>query len=292
MSRERDYRLGLILVTASAVAWSTSGLFTRAIGLDSATMLVWRGVFGALGVLAVVIAMQGTSGLVALVRMRAVGWLYAIVSAIGMLCFIGALRNTTVAHVAIIYATAPLLAAALAWLTMREQPPLSAAIASLAALAGVALMVGFGREGNWTGDLLAFGMTLAMAAVMVIARRYRDIPVLPAAALSALLSAASATPFSHALSVTGNELALLAAFGLVNSAVGLALFTLGARLLPAIETALIGALDAPLAPVWVWLWFGETPGRATILGGAIVFAAVLVHVVLQTRTISRHRKAV
>jgi drug/metabolite transporter (DMT)-like permease len=76
----------------------------------------------------------------------------------------------------------------------------------------------------------------------------------------------------------------LALFGLVNSAIGIALFTLGARLIPAIETGLIGALDAPLAPVWVWLAFAETPGRNTLLGGILVFGAVLAHVSLGARS--------
>jgi drug/metabolite transporter (DMT)-like permease len=70
----------------------------------------------------------------------------------------------------------------------------------------------------------------------------------------------------------------------VNSAIGIALFTLGARLIPAIETGLIGALDAPLAPLWVWLAFSEIPGRNTILGGILVFGAVLAHVSLGGRS--------
>ncbi|MBU7009015.1 hypothetical protein Ga0451573_003998, partial [Peptococcaceae bacterium DYL19] len=36
------YRLGLVFVTGSAVAWSTAGFFTRLIQLDSWTMLAWR----------------------------------------------------------------------------------------------------------------------------------------------------------------------------------------------------------------------------------------------------------
>ncbi len=63
-------------------------------------------------------------------------------------------------------------------------------------------------------------------------------------------------------------------FGVVNSALGLSLFILGARLLPSVETALITALDAPLAPILVWLVFNETPGLATLIGGSIVFIAV------------------
>lgn len=273
------YNLGLILVTASAIAWSTAGLFTRLIPLDSWTMLAWRGIFGAIGLAAVILVMERRN---AGTGFRRMGWpsgLFAIVSAVGMIFFITSLKHTTVAHVAVIYATVPFLAAALSWLVMRERPTKSASIASLVALAGVAVMVGFGIEGGLFGDLLAFGMTLSMALMMVIARHYRDIPVMPAACLSALLSGLVCWPLGDPLAVTGYELLLLALFGLVNSAVGLALFTLGARLLPAIETALIGSLDAPLAPLWVWLVFNETPSGSTMIGGAIVFVAVAAHLI-------------
>jgi drug/metabolite transporter (DMT)-like permease len=75
----------------------------------------------------------------------------------------------------------------------------------------------------------------------------------------------------------------LAAFGLVNSALGLALFAIGSRYLPAVETALIGALDGALAPVWVWLVFAETPSSLTLVGGAIVFSAVTLHILYAAR---------
>ncbi len=279
-----DYRLGLLLVTASAVAWSTAGLFTRLIPVETWSMLVWRGVFGALGIFAVMVALEGRGAVAGFRRMGWPGWTFAIVSGLGMLCFITSLRITTVAHVSIIYATVPLVAAALAWAVMRERPARSALMASIVALIGVGVMVGLGLEGDLFGDLLAFGMTLALAVMMVISRHYQNIPIIPAACLSALLSGAAAIPMSDGLAVSMDELGLLVLFGLVNSAFGLALFSLGARMLPAIETALIGALDAPLAPIWVWLIFAETPGWATVIGGAIVFAAVIGHLVEQNRS--------
>ena len=279
LMRPAEYRLGLILVTASAVAWSTAGLFTRLIPLDSWTMLAWRGVFGALGMIAAILAFERGNVWSGFRRMGWPGWLYAVLSALGMIFFITSLRHTTVAHVAIIYATVPFLAAALGWLVTQEKPSFSAIIASLAALTGVVVMVGFGAEGGLFGDLLAFGMTVSMALIMVIARRFHGISVMPAACLSALLSGLVCWPIGDPLAVSGHELLLLVLFGLVNSAVGLALFTLGARLLPAIETALIGSLDAPLAPLWVWLAFNETPSASTIMGGAIVFVAVAAHLI-------------
>lgn len=211
------------------------------------------------------------------------GWLFAIVSAVGMIFFITSLRYTSVAHNAVIYATVPFMAAAIAWLAIRERPTRGALVASLLALVGVALMVGLGSDGNWFGDLLALGMTVAVAVMMVIARRYQTIPMMPAACMAALLSGLVCWPLGTPLAVSANDLLLLALFGLVNSALGLALFALGARRLPAIETALIGSLDAPLAPLWVWLAFSETPHASTIAGGLIVFVAVTGHVLATAR---------
>jgi drug/metabolite transporter (DMT)-like permease len=274
------HRIGFILVSASAVAWSLGGLFTRIIQLDSWTMLAWRGIFGALGLAAVMVALRQRDTLLTLRNMGWLGWLFVLQSALGMIVYLTALRHTTVANVAVIYATAPFLAAGLGWLVLRERPTTSSIVASVVALIGVAVMVGFGHKGGLLGDLLALGMTWAMASTMVVARHYRGIPILLTACISSLLSGIVSWPFAAALSVSRHDLMLLALFGVVNFAIGLPLFTYGARLLPAIETALIGAVDAPLAPLWVWLAFNETPSLSTIIGGAIVFSAVAIHLIV------------
>ena len=273
-----SYRLGILLVTASAVAWSTTGFFTRLIPLDTGTLLFWRGLFGGLGILIFIVLQQRRNTVRSFRAMGRPAWSFAIVSALGMLCFISSLRMTTVAHVAIIYATVPFIAAGLAWLVMRERPTARAAVASLAALLGVGIMVGLGGDGSWLGDLLALGMTMAMAVMMVISRRFQGIAVMQAACLSTFLSAAIAMPCAANLAVSVHDLVNLAMFGIVNSSLGLVLFTLGARMLPAVETGLIGSLDAPLAPIWVWLVFAETPTAVTLIGGLIVFTAVAAHI--------------
>jgi len=285
MTPQAQYRLGLVMVTGSAIAWSTAGYFTRLIPLDNWTLLFWRGIFAGAGIFLFMLAKDGRGAWRQFGQLRGPGWLFALISGGGMMVYITALTLTTVAHVAIIYCIVPFVAAGLAFVVMRERPTLVAVAASFIALVGVAVMVGLGSgEGTLAGDFLALVMTLCMAVLMVISRRHRDIPILAAACLSAVLSSAACWPMAtHALP-SGDMLLALAAFGLINSAVGIALFTLGARLIPAIETALIGALDAPLAPVWVWLAFGETPGRATILGGILVIGAVLANVSFGTRS--------
>ena len=153
---------------------------------------------------------------------------------------------------------------------------------------GVAVMVGFGAgEGHVSGDLLAFGMTFAMAMLMVLARKHTQIDLLAAACVSTFISAMISLPFSSSAIPPAGELLIIAAFGILSMAVGFILFAYGSRLLPPTETALIGALDAPLAPVWVFMFFAETPQNATLTGGAIVFAAVMAHFALQARNNGR-----
>jgi len=285
MNPQPYYRLGLLLVTGSAIAWSTAGYFTRLIGLDSWTILLWRGIFAAIGVLVFMLLTDGRKAFGQFAALGAPGWLFAVVSGAGMVVYITSLTLTTVAHVAIIYGIVPFVAAGLSWLVIREKPARVAIAASVVALIGVVVMVGLGtREGSLFGDFLAFLMTVGMAVMMVISRRHRDMPILAAACLSAILSALACWPLAlHALP-TNTQLVELALMGLVNSAVGISLFTLGSRMIPAVETALIGSLDAPLAPVWVWLAFGETPGMNTILGGILVFGAVVANIVLGARS--------
>lgn len=58
-------------------------------------------------------------------------------------------------------------------------------------------------------------------------------------------------------------------------ALGLALFTVGARPIPASEVALISLLEVVLGPLWVWIALSEQPPALTIVGGAIIVLAVL-----------------
>lgn len=273
------HRLGFALVTASAVAWSTGGLFTRLIPADSWTMLAWRGILGALGLALALSVLPQSGSWRALRNLGFLGWFFVLQSSAGMIFFLTALRATTVAHVAVIYATVPFIAAGLGWLAIRERPTTGAVVSSLIALVGVAVMVGLGRDGTLRGDLLALGMTVTMAVAMVIARHFPALPFLQASCMSALLSGLISAPFGRPLSVSTHDVLLLTLFGLSTFAVGLPLFTLGARRLPPIETALIGALEAPLAPLWVWLAFKEIPGASTLVGGSIVLAAVCIHLV-------------
>lgn len=278
-------RLGLALVLTSSLAWSTAGLFTRAADTDLATIILWRGMFGTLGLMAVILAFQGLAGFAKFLHLGRAGWAYVLVSVLTVPAYLGSLQLTSIAHAAIIYATVPLMTAGLAWLVLSERPAGSALMASGLALAGAMIMMGLGSEGTLLGDGLALAMTLGMAILVVLARRNPQIPALAAGVVATGITVVCALPFAGAAPPDTDTLMILAAFGLFHSLFGFTMFLLGSARIPAVETALIGALEAPIAPVWVWLAFSETPSLATLVGGSIVMAAVFWHIWRSSRAL-------
>jgi drug/metabolite transporter (DMT)-like permease len=97
----------------------------------------------------------------------------------------------------------------------------------------------------------------------------------PATCLSQVLVVALAAPFASFDGVGSRNLALLAALGICQIGLGFALLTVGARLIPAGEVALITLLEIVLGPIWVWAVLSERPSTATLVGGAVVLGALL-----------------
>jgi len=280
----KNHRLGLVLVAMAALAWSTGGLFVRIIPADLMTMLFWRGLFSGSALLILFFVIEGRKALGILLGSRWPAYAVAGLSALAMITGIGSLRFTSIADAMVIYATAPFITAGLAYVFIHERPSLSTLIASAVALTGVAIMMwGSAWDGNLFGKALALTMTCCMAGFTTIMRRHREVAMLPAMGVSGWLCAAFCWSFAQPLEVPAATVALIAEFGVVQNAAGLALYVFGSRRVPAAEATLIAALEVPLTPFWVWLLLNEAPPPQTLLGGMVVLAALFGYILLQFR---------
>ena len=268
--------LGTLLLTASAAAYSTAGFFTRLIEVDAWTLLFWRGLFGG-AFLAGVVVLQERGRILRAVRAMGIeGIAVAICSAVATVCFLNAMRLTSVADVMVIDAAIPFITAAMAWLMLRERENIRTLLATVTAFAGMAIMAGPAvAEGRFAGDLLALAMATLMALVIVLIRRKRGVNMVPAVCASAFLCSLIVAPFASPLQVDAASFGLLALFGVSQFGLGLLLLAFGTPLVSATRGALIGVLQTPLATLWVWLAFAEQPALLTLVGGAIVLAAVV-----------------
>jgi drug/metabolite transporter (DMT)-like permease len=278
---QRQAWFGTALLAASAICYSTAGFFTRLVETDSWTMLFWRGVVAGI-FLSVMVAWRERGHVLKSVRaIGRDGLLIGVFSAVATVCFLNGMRLSTVADVMVIDATIPFCTAGIAWLLIGEREDRITLAATMAALAGVAVMAGPAiAGGRLIGDLLAFGMAILMSTVLVLIRRNPGVSMLPAVALSAFLCALLVAPWAKPLSVSGADAIRLVLFGTTQFGMGLLLLSAGTPLVSATRGALIGTLQTPLGTLWVWLVFAEAPATATLIGGAIVLAAVVTDIVL------------
>jgi drug/metabolite transporter (DMT)-like permease len=271
-------RRGQLFVALAAVAWSSAGVLQRELSVGTTTQLAGRALFACVA-LAAFVAVSNRGRTIAVFRsMGTAGFAVAISTAIASGSFIVALNHATVANVLFLQAVAPIAAALLAWIALGESITGRALVAMGIALLGVALMVGGPGSGGVLGVTVSLVMTLAFAVSIVITRHRRQVSMAPAICLSQALVVVAVAPFAHPSTVTGRDFALLVLLGVGQVGLGLALLTIGARLIPAAEVALITLLEIVLGPLWVWMVLAERPALIVIVGGAVVILAV----VLQT----------
>ena len=280
--RRMSYRTGVLLVLAAAVLWSTMGTVIRL--LDEAgtwAVLFWRSA-GMIPVLALWVALR--QGAV-LGPIRRTGWA-GLAAGLGLVvAFSGAIyaiQATTIANAVLLFAASPFLAALLGRLLLGEPVRRATWAAMAIAIAGMVVMVGGGMaRGALAGNLAALTSALGFAVFIIALRwgRLEDMmpAVILAGGLSMLVAAAMLALTGGTLLVPGRDIALSLGMGAGLLALGMAFYTLGSRVVPAAELALLTMAEVMLAPVWAFLFLGETASRATLTGGGLILLAIAVN---------------
>lgn len=282
-----DTRRGMALVFGAALAWSFGGVIARSLETtDSWTIIGWRSLIAASFLIGFMLWRDGARGTLRL--FRDMGWpgisvgLCFVASSVS---FIVALSYTSVANILLMQAGVPLIAALLGVVFLRERVDAVTWGAILTVIAGIAVMVSdsFGSNVSPVGDSLALLIAVTFAGATVITRRHSGLRMTPAVTLGCMIGAAIGFTLSANLAVSAHDAAFLLLFGAFNLGLGLALFVTGARLVPSVIAALISTLEPVLGPIWVWIVHNEVPAARTLAGGAIVFAALMGHILWQWR---------
>ena len=273
-------KFGVLFVLAAGILWSTVGLGVRMIE-DAVVwqILLYRSISMSLFLYVVIRVRSGESPFV---QIRRVG----IPSVIAGLSLVAAytggiysMQNTSIANAMLLFATAPFMAAVLGWIILRERVRLATWVAIAVAIGGIAIMVA-DKSGSVVlkGSLAALGSALGFAVFTVALRWGRTAEMLPSVFLSGLFAIVVTfgmcqfSGLSVALSLHDGTISM--GMGVFQVGAGLILYTLGSRSLPAAELALLSLAEVLLGPFWVWLFLGETASFNTLVGGAVLLAAI------------------
>jgi drug/metabolite transporter (DMT)-like permease len=282
MTAGSDHIRGIALVTLGVIVLSPDTLLIRLIEADRWTLLCARGFLLA-------VALGGYSALrdrgktVAHFRtLGAMGFLVSGFFALSTILFVNSVRLTAVSNTLVILSAMPLVAAVLGKVFFSETLPHRTWVAAFITVCGIAVIFSGSLNGGApAGDFSALGTTAAMAAVLVILRHNRQINALVAMSLGGLIGGIATLPVATLSTIGARDLAFLLLLGLFVVPVAFGLITtVGPRYLSAPEVSLIMLVESLLGPLWVWLIIGEVPPAETIIGGAVVLGALVVHYVL------------
>lgn len=269
--------------------WSIAGVFTR--HLDSAKsfeVTFWRSLFCAITLIVWFVYTRGAAGAVAYMRASGrSGLISGLCWAVMFTCFMIALTLTSTANTLIVNALSPLFATILAWAVLKTPIATRTWLAIAAAFAGMVIM--FASQAQASGAALfgmavAFGVPVASAInIVTLKRTGAHVDLAPAVLLGALLSCAITLPLSLPFAASTKDVLLLAILGVFQLGIPCVMMVRASAHLTAPEVALLGLLEVLMGPLWSWLGAGETPGASTLIGGAIVLAALVTNEIVPRR---------
>ena len=275
-----NYRSGVLLVLAAGICWSSMGLGIRHIEVAN----VWQILFFR--------SLALTPLLLLVLTLRARGNPFPIIQRAGLAGGVGgislvfafsggilAVQTTSVANAMFLFAAAPFFAAVLGWLVLKEHVRNATWISMMAALVGIVIMVWEGISiGRIIGNVAALISALGFA-IFTISLRWKKLEdMLPTVFLAGLFAIIIAGALCHikgyGLDVPKRDIWIALALGVFQVGAGLILYTLGSKVVPSAELALLSMTEVVFGPFWVWIFLGETAGGYTLLGGMILLISI------------------
>ena len=201
---------------------------------------------------------------------------------VAMITFIWSITNTTAAITLLCLAAMPFITALLGFLFLKEKISTSVWVAISIATIGIIIMsVGNSEKNTILG--LVFGVVSAIGfSIFSVSLRWRkETPKFTTVAIAGLFCflfsgvVILSNDFSF-LSTSKNE-ALFATHGSL-VCLGLILYSIGSKNIPAAELTLLSLTEIIGGIFWVWLpilGINEVPSTNTIIGGFLIFSSII-----------------
>ena len=279
-SKNINYRCGVLLVLAAGICWSSMGLGIRHIEVANVWQILFFRSIALTPLLLLVLTLRARGNPLPIIQKAGLaGGVGGISLVFAFSGGILAVQTTSVANAMFLFAAAPFFAAVLGWLVLKEHVRNATWISMMVALVGIVIMVWEGISiGRIIGNVAALISALGFA-IFTISLRWKKLedmlPTVFLAGLFAIIIAGALCQIKgYGLDVPKRDIWIALALGVFQVGAGLILYTLGSKVVPSAELALLSMTEVVFGPFWVWLFLGETAGVYTLLGGMILLIAI------------------
>jgi drug/metabolite transporter (DMT)-like permease len=273
----------VFLMVLVALMWSTAGVVTR--HLESARsfeVTFWRSFFTVVSLSVLLPLVSGRDVFAKLRHASPAFWVSSVCWSVMFTAFMVALTLTSVGNVLVTMSMGPLLTAVMARIFIGHKIPGRTWVAVLVAGIGIVYMYAsqMGSITLW-GTLVALCVPVAGATNWTVTQhahdKGHDVDLMPAVWVGGVISCIVTLPLALPLQATAHDVALLGLLGVFQLAVPCLLSVRVAQVLKAPEVSLLQLLEVIFGILLAWWGAGEEPGRAVVLGGALVIGALLVN---------------
>jgi drug/metabolite transporter (DMT)-like permease len=270
-----DRGKGILMSIGGVLILSPDSLLIRLAGLNDFTLLFYRGLFPVVAISLILLIYYRTDFIPALLRIGWAGILNGVFFSAVNITFISAIQRTSVANTLLFLSSAPVFAAILSLLVLREnQRPGTWLIIALSLLS--IFIIGWGSYGSngLTGDLLALCCAIFTACSAVLVRYKKHIDLVPSVIIGSLITACYALSQSPDLAISSTQLLYVGCIGFILVPFAFIVLTIAPRYANSAEVQLVYLLESILGPLWVWLVINETPSLNTLVGGSMLLVSV------------------
>jgi drug/metabolite transporter (DMT)-like permease len=205
--------------------------------------------------------------------------LYQILGALAYasmaMTFVIATRLTTSANAVLLQYTAPIYVAILGSLILREKAVLKDWVTIIITLLGITLFFidSFTLEGL-LGNVLAIISGFCFALFIVCSRQQKEGSPMETILLGNIITAFVCIPFVLNTNYDVTSLVGVITLGIIQFGIPYVLYGIAIKHVRALDAVMIAVIEPILNPIWVLIFLGEKPGAWSLMGGAIVLAAV------------------
>ena len=206
---------------------------------------------------------------------------------IAMITFIWSITNTTAAVTLLCLASMPFITALLGFLFLKEKITTNVWLSILIATIGIVIMaLGDFEKGSLIGFMFGIISSIGFSIFSVTLRWRKETPkfttVSFAGLFCAIVSAILIVDSQVSFTSTSLNQGLFAVHGTL-VCLGLILYSIGSKKIPAAELTLLSLTEVVGGIFWVWLpLFGinEVPSNTTVIGGFLIFLAIVYYSLL------------
>jgi drug/metabolite transporter (DMT)-like permease len=192
--------------------------------------------------------------------------------------FITAVKTTTVANVVIIFSTAALFSALIAYILYREKITKNILYASFFMFIGLYIIFNDSLEfGSLKGNIYALFCTMLFSISFVLLSKYKEMDRIVLTAFSGIAISVLAFLLSDDLQIDLNNLLIVMFMGIIISSFSRVLIGNGAKYISASEVSLLMLIETIMAPIWVWIFLNEIPTIYTFIGGSIIIITLIIN---------------